>query len=76
MRVLAIIFIILLLTIVNSNENSNLKKRKLSNSSNLNFILPKCTSNKDCSDIGICSNGFCKCDKAYVTYIDLEEQNE
>ena len=76
MRVLAIIFIILLLTIVNSNENGNLKKRKLSNSSNLNFILPKCTSNKDCSDNGICSNGLCKCDKAYVTYIDSEEQNE
>ena len=71
-------YYVILITLITLTYESNLKKRQLSSASNLKFIFPKCTSNKDCSDHGVCDVGlgYCKCDKTYVTYIDTEEYNE
>ena len=47
------------------------KSRQLENS-NLIINFKSCNNDNDCNH-GQCEGGYCKCDKKYVTYIDLKK---
>lgn len=50
--------------------------RQLKSYSNLHIKFPKCKSDADCSNHGLCkSDGTCSCDLTYVSYLDLTEFN-
>jgi len=48
------------------------KPRQLAKNSNLIINFNNCNSNFDCNH-GICEGGYCKCDKKYITYVDLKK---
>ena len=51
------------------------KSRQLGKNSNFIINFKSCNNDNQCNH-GICENGYCKCDKKYVTYIDLKEIEE